>query len=309
MADVSNNVHIPSSRSLGGRFNKEALTGYLFIAPAVLGFTVFYLAPAIRAIMISFTDWNLISPAKWIGAANYRQLWHDPLFWNAVRVTIGYALLNIPLQTILGLFLATMLSRFARSFAWRGALIIPYLLSNVIAAMVWLWIFDPQLGFANQLIGWLHLGEMSFFGSDTQALQSVAFVNIWRHMGLTALLFYAGMQSIPATTYEAARIDGATEWDMFRRITMPLLRPVAAFVVITSLVGSFQIFDTILVATKPPGGPIDSTRALVVYINAKAFNNLEMGYASSMAVVLFAFLIVLSLVQLKAFRGGESDLG
>ena len=298
----------PARGTTRARFDREALTAYLFIAPALLGFLAFYVLPAGRAIAVSFTDWNLLSPAKWVGAANYRQLWHDPLFWNAVRVTIGYALLNIPAQTIIGLFLATMLSRFARAYAWRGLLIVPYLLSNVIAAMVWLWIFDPQLGFANQFLGWLHLGELSFFGSDTQALQSVAAVNIWRHMGLTALLFYAGMQSIPASTYEAARIDGASEWAMFRRITLPLLRPVTAFVVITTLVGSFQIFDTILVATKPPGGPIDSTRALVVYINAKAFNNLEMGYASSMAVVLFAFLIVLSLVQLKAFRGGESDL-
>lgn len=298
----------PSKRPFRRRFDREALTGYLFIAPAMLGFFLFFLLPAGRAITISFTDWNLLSPAKWIGLANYREMWHDPIFWNAVRVTIAYAAFNIPAQTIIGLFLATVLTRFARAFIWRGVIIVPYLLSNVIAAMVWLWIFDPSLGFANQFLGWFHLPHWSFFGSDTQALQSIAAVNIWRHMGLTALLFYAGMQSIPATTYEAARIDGANEWDMFRRITLPLLRPVAAFVLITSLVGSFQIFDTVAVATRPPGGPINATRVLVLYINSKAFGQFKMGYAASMSVALFAFLIVLSLVQLRAFRGGESDL-
>jgi multiple sugar transport system permease protein len=291
------------------RLNRESATAFLFIAPALVGFLVFFLLPAIRAVGISFTDWNLLSKAKWIGFANYRQLWHDPLFWNAVRVTVGYVLLNIPIQILIGLFLAAVMTRTVKSFAVRGVLILPYLLSNVVAALVWIWIMDPQLGFANQFLHWLHLPTFSYFGSETQSLASVAAINIWRHMGLTAILFYAGMQGIPASTYEAARIDGASEWQMFRRITLPLLRPVTAFVVVTSLVGSFQIFDTIAVATTPNvGGPIDSTRALVVYINQRAFGTFEMGFASSMSVVLFAFLIVFSILQLRLFRGGDSDL-
>jgi multiple sugar transport system permease protein len=288
---------------------REAITAYLFIAPALLGFTVFFLAPALRAVWLSFTNWDLLSPAEFNGFANYRELWSDPLFWNAVRVTLKYVLLNIPAQTVLGLFLAFAMSRVTTSFFVRGSMILPYLVSNVTAALIWIWIFDPQLGFANQLMRWLHLPEHGYFGQPGTALLSTAIVNIWRHMGFTALLFYAGMQAIPPSVYEAARIDGASEWNMFRRITMPLLRPVLAFVVITSLVGSFQIFDTIAVATTPNvGGPIDSTRALVVYINQNAFTTFRMGYSSAMAVVLFAFLITLSVLQLRVFRGGESDL-
>jgi multiple sugar transport system permease protein len=299
--------HKPKGMSPAAK--KEALTGYLFIAPALIGFGLFFLVPAVRAIQISLNKWDLQSPMEYVGLQNFRELWNDPLFWNAAKVTFYYAVMNIPLQMILGLFLATAMSRAVKSFAVRGTLILPYLLSNVIAAMVWLWVFDPQLGFANQLFGWLHLPQMSFLGDPAQALASIAAVNIWRHMGFTALLFYAGMQSIPGSIYEAARIDGASELQMFRRITLPLLRPVGAFVFITSLVGSFQIFDTVAVATRPVGGPIDTTRTLVVYINAKAFGQYEMGYATSMAVVLFAFLICLSLLQMRLFRGDESDLG
>jgi multiple sugar transport system permease protein len=286
------------------------MTGYAFIAPAFIGLFAFFVVPALRALGTSFTEWNLLSPPKWVGMRNYREMWHDELFWNAVRQTLKYVSINIPAQTLIGLFLAYMLHRVAKSTVWRSIVIFPYLLSNVTAALVFLWLFDPLLGFANQFLGWLHLGPWSFFGTETGAIVSIAFVNIWRHMGLTALLFFAGMQAIPGTTYEAARIDGANEWDMFRRITLPLLRPVAAFVVITSLIGSFQIFDTILVATRPAGGPIDATRVMVVYINQKALNGESfMGYASAMSVVLLLFLFFVAIVQLKLFRGGESDLG
>jgi multiple sugar transport system permease protein len=287
---------------------RQAITGYLFIAPALVGFSLFFLLPALRAIYISFTDWNLLSDPDWIGFDNYRRLYNDPLFWNAVRVTAKYVAWNVPIQTIIGLFLANAMFRTTRSLALRTSLILPYLLSNITAALIWSWLFDPSLGFVNQLFGWLRLPTLDFFGSPTQALESVAAVNIWRHMGYTALLFYAGMQSMPASLFEAARIDGASEWGIFRRITLPLLRPVMAFVLVTSLVGSFQIFDTILVATKPAGGPIDSTRALVVYINDSAFAKFEMGYASSMSVTLFAFLIVFSILQMRLLRADRSDL-
>jgi multiple sugar transport system permease protein len=297
----------PSKRSRS-RFDREALTAYAFIAPCMLGFTLFYLLPALRAIWISFTDWDLLSPAKWIGFENYRAMVQDDLFWNAIRVTFKYVLWNIPAQTVLGLFLAFMLHRVATAPIWRSLVIFPYLLSNVMAALVFVWVFDPSLGFANQLLRLLHLPELSFFGSETGALRSIAFVNIWRHMGLTALLFFAGMQAIPGSIYEAAKIDGAGEWAMFRRITLPLLRPVSAFVVITSLVGSFQIFDTVLVATRPPGGPIDTTRFFAVYINAKAFGQFQMGYASALSVALFFFLAVIAIVQLRLFRGDRSEL-
>jgi multiple sugar transport system permease protein len=295
------------NRRFWNRYNKrEVITAYLFIAPALVGFVVFFLAPAIRAIQISFTNWDLLSPAKAVGLENYRQMWHDPQWWHSVRVTAVYVLMNIPTQLVIGLFLATAMTRFARSSVLRSVMILPYLLSNVIAAMVWAWLFDPTLGFVNQLLRFAHLPTGGFFGEIGQALPSVAWVNIWRHMGYTALLMYAGMQSIPSSVYEAARIDGASEWTMFRRITLPLLRPVLAFVVITSVVGSFQVIDTILVVSR--GVPLESIQTIVYYINDNAFAKFNMGYASSLSVTLFAFLIAVSLFGMRISRSDESDL-
>jgi multiple sugar transport system permease protein len=295
----------PRSRK---RYNRrEVITAYVFIAPALLGFGVFFLAPALRAIQISFTNWDLLSPAKAVGFANYRTMWHDPDWWHSVRVTATYVVLNIPLQTVIGLFLATAMSRLARSAVLRSVLILPYLLSNVIAAMVWLWLLDPTLGFVNQILRGAHLPTGGFFGEIGQALPAVAWVNVWRHMGYTALLFYAGMQSIPSSVYEAARIDGANEWTMFRRITLPLLRPVLAFVMITSVVGSFQVFDTVIVVAR--GVPLRSIQTIVYYINDNAFAKFNMGYASSLSVTLFAFLIVVSLFGMRITNSDKSDLG
>jgi multiple sugar transport system permease protein len=288
------------------RFDAEALTGYLFIAPALVGFATFFLFPALRAIKISFTDWNLLSPPVNVGIENYRTMWHDADWWNAVRVTATYVVLNIPLQVIIGLFLATAITRFAKSPILRSTMILPYLLSNVLAAMIWAWLFDPTLGFVNQFLRAVHLPMGSFFGDVGQALPAIAWVNIWRHMGYTALLFYAGMQSIPGSVYEAARIDGAGEWTMFRRITFPLLRPVMAFVIITSVVGSFQIFDTVAVVSR--GVPLRSVQTIVWYINDNAFAKFNMGYASSLSVTLFAFLICVSLIGMRVTRADQSDL-
>jgi multiple sugar transport system permease protein len=177
---------------------------------------------------------------------------------------------------------------------------------SFVVALIFLWMLDPLLGFVNQLLIAIGVGRQPFFGSPDQALLSVAGVNIWRHMGFTALLFYAGLQAIPKTLYEAATIDGASEWRMFRHITLPLLRPVMVFVLVTSIIGSFQIFDTIAVTTQ--GGPVNSTRVIVWYIYENAFQFFRMGYATALSVVLFVLLIVVTIVQMSLLRADRSDL-
>ncbi|GGJ32271.1 carbohydrate ABC transporter permease [Deinococcus roseus] len=176
----------------------------------------------------------------------------------------------------------------------------------MLVALVFLWLLDPSLGIVNSMLQTLGLPKQDFFASTDQALPTVAFVNIWRHAGFTALLFYAGLQSIPRSVYEAAKIDGASEGAMFWKITLPLLRPVTVFVAVTSLIGSFQIFDTIAVATK--GGPADATKVLVFYIYENAFAFFKMGYATAMSMVLFAIILIVTLLQLKFFRADQSDL-
>jgi multiple sugar transport system permease protein len=286
--------------------SRERLTAWLMIAPALLGFLAFYAWPALRAIEISFTEWNLLRPPRDVGWANYRQLWNDSTFWRALGLSGLYALMNIPLQTVLGLGLALAMDRLTKSLFVKSVVLLPYLLSNVLVAMIWLWLLDPTLGAVNHLIAAFGGERQPFFGSPDQALWTVAAVNIWRHMGLVALLFLAGLQNIPRSLYEAAAMEGASEWQVLRRITLPLLRPVMVFVLVTSVTGSLQIFDTVAVTTK--GGPEDSTRVVVYYIVQNAFGYLKMGYASAMSLVLCAVMLAYTAIQMRVMRADQHDL-
>ncbi len=292
--------------SLRQRRRKEALIGYLFVAPAFVGFLIFYLLPTVRAVGISLTDWNLMRAPKFVGLGNYATLLSDGNFWHSAKVTLAYVLYNIPLQTVLGLLLAVLSDRLARAVWLRATIIAPYLISNVVAALVWMMMLDPILGLVNAFLTFFGVSPQGFLASPDQAMVSVAAISTWRHTGLTALLFYAGLQAIPGYLYEAARLEGAGEWTMFRRITLPLLRPVLAFVVVTSLIGSFQVFDVVAVATA--GGPSNSTRVILWYIYENAFKFNRMGYASAISVVLFATLILVTLLQMRVLRADQSDL-
>ncbi len=286
---------------------REAMMGYLFIAPALLGLLVFYALPTLRAAEISLTDWNLLRAPRFVGLSNYERLWSDGTFWESLRLTLVYVAYNIPVQTGLALFIAVLADRLARQVWVRAVIIAPYLISNVVAALIWLLMLDPLIGMTNVFLDAIGVAKQSYLASADQALISVAGINIWRHVGFTALLFYAGLQAIPRDLYEAARLDGAREWQMFRTITLPLLRPVMVFVLVTSVIGSFQIFDTIAVTTA--GGPAGSTKVVMFYIYETAFKFSKMGLASAMSMVLFFILIAVTLVQMRVMRSGQSDLG
>ncbi len=276
------------------------------LLPALLGFVLFYALPALRALQISFTEWNLLRPPRDVGLANYVRLLDDAAFWRGLELAGWYALLNIPVQTVLGLGLAVAMDRLALSLWVKSVVLLPYLLSNVLVALVWLWMLDPMLGALNHVLAALGFARQAFFSDPDQALASVAAVNIWRHMGLVALLFLAGLQNIPRSLYEAAALEGANEWQMFWRVTLPLLRPVLVFVLVTSVTGSLQVFDTIVVTTK--GGPEDATRLVVPYIVQNAFGYLKMGDASAMSMVLCAILLLYTAVQMRLLRADQSDL-
>ncbi len=286
----------------------EWAMGYLFVFPALAGFLLFYLLPTFRAFSISLTDWNMLRAPNFIGFDNYVKLFGDWKFWDAMRLTLLYVLYNIPIQTVLGLLLAVLAHRLAKSVALRAVIIAPYLISNVVAALIWLLMLDPLLGLVNYLLGFAGLAQHGFLSSPGEALICVAGISTWRHTGLTALLFYAGLQSIPPDLYEAARLEGAGGFKMFRFITLPLLRPVLAFVLVTSIIGSFQVFDVVAVATRG-GGPAEATRVILWYIYEAAFRFNKMGYASAASMVLFTVLILVTLLQMRALRAGHSDLG
>jgi multiple sugar transport system permease protein len=277
-----------------------------FIAPALIGFVTFYVVPAVRGTYLSFTEYSLLGEPEWVGGANYAAIAKDPLFWNALAVTGEYVLINMVLQTVLALGLALLMYRVAKSTLIRGALLLPYLMANVIAALLWFWLLDYQIGIVNHFIEALGLPRVAFFGSEAWAIPTQALINTWRHVGYTALLLFAGLQAIPRQIYEVAELDGASPFQTLRRITLPLLRPVIALVVIVTAIGSIQIFDTVAVTTQ--GGPVNASRVLQFYIYQKAFTESDFGYGSALAVILFVILAVVAFVQMKFLRGDESDL-
>ncbi|RME45934.1 MAG: sugar ABC transporter permease [Chloroflexi bacterium] len=287
-------------------FGRETLVAWLFILPSLIGFLAFYAVPAVRGLLISFTDWDLLTAPKPVGLDNYSRLLQDEDFWNSLKVTVYYVLLNIPLQTVLALTIAVMMDRLTRSVVVRGILVLPWLMPNVVVALLWLWLLDPTIGLVNTGLQAIGLGKLSFLGSVTQAMPSIAGINIWRHMGYTALLLFAGLQAIPKDVYEASAIDGASELRTFISITIPLLRPVLVFVLVTTVIGSFQIFDTVAITTK--GGPVNATEVLNWLIYEHAFERFRMGYATTISVVLFIILVGVSLIQMRLLRAGESDL-
>jgi multiple sugar transport system permease protein len=278
----------------------------IFILPALIGFLVFYLYPFIRGFYFSLTRYNLLGSPTFIGFDNFTKLVQDSVFWNALRVTVEYVAINIVLQTILAIAIAVLMHRLTQSTVIRGLILLPFLISNVIAAMLWLWLLDFQIGIVNQFIAFLGLDRIAFFGDSAWAIPTIAVVNVWRHMGYTALLVFAGLQTIPNYVYEAAAVDGSTEWKSFWRITMPLLRPVLALVLVITVTGSFQVFDTVAVTTK--GGPGNASRVIQYYIYQKGFTEGQFGYASALSVILFFILATVALIQLRMLRAGESDL-
>lgn len=290
-------------REGGGR--GDLPTAVIFLIPATIGFVVFYLVPTLRGMWFSLTDYSVLAPAEFVGLANYRRLLEDPLFWNAMGVTGYYVVVNIVIQTLIAIGLAMLLQRMTRSILIRGMALLPYFVANVVVALVWFFMLDYQIGVVNVLLGKVGIDPQAFFGDPALALPTIALINVWRHMGYTALLIFAGLQTIAPQLYEAASLDGASAWRQFRSITLPLLRPVLALVLVVTVTGSFQIFDTVAVTTG--GGPVDATRVIYLYIYDLAFAQLDFGYASALSVVLFAVLLVVALVQLRLLRAGESD--
>ena len=313
MANANTIQSARSMRSPSGKpawmkrwFSREALTAWLFILPSLVGFVTFYAVPAVRGVYYSFTDWNMLKAPHFIGFDNYTKILADKQFWNALKVTGYYVLLNIPIQTALAIGLAVMMDRVVKSTWLRSIFIMPWLLPPVTVAMVWVWLLNPGLGMFGTIFKSLGLQPLAFLGSTSQAMPSIAMINIWQYTGNAALLVYAGLQTIPKEIYEAGSIDGANEWEKFWHITLPLLRPVLVFVLVTTIIGSFQVFDTIAVTTK--GGPVDATRVILFYIYEYAFSRFKMGYATAVSMIVFLILITITILQMRLLRADSSDL-
>ena len=298
----------PSGESAGAgkkRVRDDRVAAAIFLIPTFVGFFVFYVYPALRGLWYSFTDFNLIGDAHYVGLDNYAKAIGDKEVWNAFAVTIAYALYNIIGQTFLGLLLAALMQRFARSTWVRSLLLLPWLVPNVAIALIWGWLLDSNIGYVTHLLSYVGIDGVTFYNAHA-AMPIVAGINIWAYTGYTALLLYAGMLQIPGELYESAALDGAGETRMFFSITLPLLRPVLVLVLVMGLIGSFQIFDTVQIGYA--GHPIPAVRVIYYYIYQQGFTFLKMGYASAVAMLLVLVLAVFTAIQLRLMRAGSSDL-
>jgi multiple sugar transport system permease protein len=303
----------PITRPRAVPIKRETVVAWLFLLPSLIGFVVFYAYPALRGFYLSFTNFDLLkNSGDWVGTQNYQQMFQDALFWNALWVTFKYVIINIGIQTILALAIAVLMHRLTQSVVVRGILVLPWLIPNVVLALLWMWMLDPNLGIVNHYLNAIGIPSQGFLGDEGQVIPTIAGINIWRNMGYTALLLFGGLVMIPKSYYEAASLDGAGEWRMFRTVTLPLLRPVLALVLVVTLIGSFQVFDTVQIATGgfggAPGGPANASRVMYMYIFQQAFEFNALGYASALSVALIVLLVVVAAAQMRLLRASESDL-
>jgi multiple sugar transport system permease protein len=281
----------------------ENVAGYFFIGPSILGYLIFVLGPLLVAIGLSFTHYDVLSAPRLNGWANYARLISDPRLITVYRNTAFFALTSVILTVSLGVLLAVAVNQRLAGplkYALRTVYFFPVLVGMIYAAMVWKFLFNRDLGVVNYYLHFFHVSPIGWLTTSNWALWSVILVYVWKNVGFTMLTTLAGLQNIPQEIYEAAKIDGANPIMAFFRLTLPLLTPVLLFNVTITSINTLQEFDSIVALTN--GGPGDASRSVVMYIYDKAFRSFDMGYASAIAVTLFGFIGVLTLLQLWGSR-------
>ena len=296
----------------GRRLNlkqREALTGWLFVSPALIGFGIFTFGAILYSLSLSFTDYNLLGSPEWLGLENYiRAFTNDQYFYQYFGNTFYFALVLVPVVLVISLFLAILINKKVGKIAkaYRVALFLPSITSTVAVSMVWLWIFNPDMGIMNNFLTAIGFHNPPMWLSDPEwSKPALIIMRVWQMSGYYMLLFLAGLQTIPETLYEAAEVDGASSWQKFRRITVPMLSNTTFVVVILLVIESFNMFESIFVMTE--GGPLGSTSTIMYYIYEQGFMSYNMGYASALAWIFFALILVFTLIQFRFRReqGGE----
>jgi len=288
-------------------YREERRNAYLFIAAPVIGFLVFILVPALYSIYGSFTNWNGLGQMNFIGLQNYIDLISDESFHKSMYNTL-FLMLGIPIGIILALLLALGLNRaiFGTQF-FRVVYYIPVISSIAAVAILWQWAYNGDYGLVNQFLGKLGIDGPSWLMDKDTVKPALIIMTIWKGLGYSMLLYLAALQSVPKTYYEAATLDGANAFQVFKNITLPMVKPVTFFIVVTNIIAGAQIFVEIQVMT-PTGGPEFSSATVVFYIWQKAFGNFEMGYGSAMAVVLGLFIFIVTFIQFKLNEKSSFEL-
>lgn len=286
---------------------RQVLWAYAFLSIALVFFVIIRWYPALLSFNIAFRDWNTFKGAgPWVGLENYAAIWDD--LWKprsdvraAFTNTLGYVLYGVPAQMVLALAVALLLDRIrVLSTLFRVAYFAPYVTSAVAVAFVWNWLYLPQTGLLAQVFDILRIPEQPFTKSPDQALASIAAVAVWQTLGYSVIIYLAGIKQIPATYYEAARIDGAAGVRLFRHITLPLLNPVIVYLTVLSTISFLRLFALVQnMSPQGTGGPLKSTTTVVLEVYRKGFSSYDMGYAAALTVVLFFVILLITVVQLR----------
>jgi multiple sugar transport system permease protein len=276
---------------------REHVDGYIFILPWLIGFFVFVAGPMVASFLISFMDWEIVTPARWSGFAQYERLFNDSRFYLSLYNTAYYVFIGVPLHLLLALLAAMAMNLNLRGIRiYRTIYFIPSITPLVASSLLWLWIFNPDFGLANSLLNWLGLPSLFWLQDPKLAKLSLIIMSFWTIGGQMVILL-AGLKGIPPTFYEAAQIDGAGTWDCFWHITLPMLSPAIFFNLILAIIGAFQVFTQSYIITD--GGPENATLFYVLYLYRMAFENFQMGYASAMAWALFIIIVLFTYIQFR----------
>lgn len=282
---------------------REAIVGYLFISPAFLLFLIFIAGPLLGAIVLSLFQWDLLTPAQFAGLNNYKQLFADPVVGQSIVNTFVFAFWSIVLHIGIGLLLALAVNRAmpaALKYFLRTVYFFPLLMSWASVALMWKFALDPSFGFVNYYLGLLHISAPNWLLSPQWALPTIIAVDLWRTLGFTFIILLAGLQGVPAYLYEAARIDGAGPFNRFWSVTIPMLSPTLFFTSIITFIGAFQIFEPMFIMTQ--GGPGNATLSVVMQIYETGFRAFQMGYASTISLVVFLVIMIVTLIQMRLSR-------
>lgn len=296
------NINSAKLTPLSARKRHDYLTALLFLLPSLIIFGVFIYYALAFNVYLSATSWNFISPTKnFVGLDNYTAMFSDPRFWNVVGNTVYFSVGSVALSVVLGLFLAVLLyQKLPARGIFRTIFFSPYITTTAAIALLWVWIFDPNYGLANFFLGIVGIDGPRWLTSTTWAMPALIIMNVWKTVGYAMVIFFAGLTDIPSQLYEAAEIDGANGRQTFFRITLPLLSPTTFFIIVTSLLNAFQVFDQVSVMTL--GGPADATNVFNFYIFQQAFINFKAGYAAAVSTVFFLILLAITVFQLRASR-------
>ena len=299
---------LPRRRRFSPSRLREVMWAYAFLSPAFFFLIILIVVPIVFAFWISLHDWSLIPrDFPFIGIQNYVKGFSNALTLQSLKNTLVYTIGTVPVGTALALLLALIMNqdRLPLRTFFRTAYFIPVITSWVAVSFVWVWMFEPRWGLVNSFLGLFGITGIKWLASPSWALVAIILVAIWKGLGYNMVVFLAGLQTIPREMYEAAKIDGASRWQMFRFITVPLLNPTVVFVTITAVIGSLQVFTPAVIMTTvngEAGGPINSTRVMVYHIYSTAFRSNQLGAGAALAFLLFAMILIVTLVQLRLTR-------